>query len=1405
MLLRALVLCSASWLASANALAAGPYLIEVRQVVASDGGANARFGQAVAIDGDTAVVGAPQDASWTGAVYIRARNQGGADNWGEVKKIAGSDPAPNRVFGHDVALSGDTAAVAATDSTVRIFERNAGGADNWGETKKIVIGAAGAGWSIALDGDTLVAGSPYEAIGPNTLQGAVYVFARDQGGAGNWGPVKKLLASDGAANDLFGTSVGIDGDSIIVSAIGADAGANVDQGAAYVFDRNFGGADNWGERRKLLAGDGGGNDQFGISVAIAADAAVVGAVYDDIGGNLDQGSAYVFARNQGGADQWGSVKKLVASTPSTFEQFGVSVSIDADTVVVGDLSAGLSLSAFNPGAAFVFQRNLGGANNWGELQKLVASARAGAFGAGFTDAVAVSGGTVVAGARYDDVGGNDLQGSAYVYDTVGGPDPTVIVHPLTVEQGTLIIGTLAVASDDATPPQSLGVNVGAAPPGMTLSGITNDFGRISATVAADCSVTPGDYAVSLQVTDGDANVSLVNLAITVAANTPPTVGTYSDATVGLGGAINLAASVPPDDAGGGPLLTLTASAPGFTGTFSGNLLTGTLTIASAGPAGTHTVTVTATDTCGATAMSTFSLTVLGALTTLSVNTTADTAADDGNCSLREAITSANTNAPSGAMPGECPAGLAGTDIIGFAIAGAGPHTIAPASPLPTATEPVIIDGATQPGASCATWPPTLRIVLNGSGAGAGADGLTLSAGNSVVRGLVIQEFAGSGINMHTGSNDVVQCNFLGTDVTGTLPTGNGIGVRSYPNGTVVPANLIGGPLAEHRNLISGNGTGVNARSHANSIVGNYIGSDVSGAAVLGNLTDGVFLVDVGKSFGAWIYDNLISGNGANGVHLSIGSVGATAHAVRNRIGTDASGLNALPNGANGILNSGFAAWGLAASDNLISGNALAGVDCGGGIGDFISGNRIGTDATGAAPLPNGRDGVRLSGGVSGPILAQVVSNRIAYNRRDGVRIEGTTVLGNLISANEIFENGGLGIDLGGDGVTANDAGDADSGPNHLQNFPALTLAVANNGTTTVAGTLSTAEPNSEFTMEFFANDACDPSGHGEGMTFLGSAAQTTDGSGNLTFQVVLPVEVQPGRIMTATAHISDSGSANWRDASEFSACAAVQGVAANNQPSLTPQTMSRQQGSPASVGTLATANDDFTAAGDLVPALGPLPAGISISGGANNGGSIDAVVGAACTAQLGDNPVNVQITDGGGLVAAADANVNVTANTPPALGAYPAVGPLSGNGTATPDAPPSDNGSVVSLVASAPGFTGSFSGDPLTGVVDIVNAGPAGHHVVTVTATDNCGAQSQRAFDLEVLPRVQSIPAPAHSWPLLAVLTGTLALLGGRIISAARARKLDRISISDRACHLSPPRLLPASAPRPRGATVASS
>jgi Right handed beta helix region len=395
--------------------------------------------------------------------------------------------------------------------------------------------------------------------------------------------------------------------------------------------------------------------------------------------------------------------------------------------------------------------------------------------------------------------------------------------------------------------------------------------------------------------------------------------------------------------------------------------------------------------------------VLEALETRDLPSTAaylvTTAADSGPNSLRAAITSANSN-PS-------------PSTIDFEI-GSGIQHIYLESALPAIANPVTLDGSTQPGFS-----GTPLIVLDGTSAGATA-GLTINGGDSTIRDLVIHGFDGSGIVLAGPGGNVVSGDYIGTDVTGTKAFANGqrgIEVDGSSN------NTIGGTTAGAGNVISGNSwTGLLISGGSDNVIeGNKIGTDVSGTKPLGNEVFGIRLFSTtgnqigGTSPGA---GNVISANEETGVSLDIDSIGNTLQG--NYIGTDASGSAALGNHQRGVdlTTSADNTIGGTASGagNVISANSWSGLVLeSGSFGNVIQHNRIGTDVTGTQALPNVGDGIVLSAANNNTVggTASNAGNLISGNGSSGIYIKNGS-FENVVQGNEV------GTDVNGTAALGNE-------------------------------------------------------------------------------------------------------------------------------------------------------------------------------------------------------------------------------------------------------------------------------------------------------------------------------------------------------------------------------------------------
>lgn len=352
--------------------------------------------------------GAPQGGDSLGAVYWFTRS--GA-TWVEQPAITASSAAADTDFGASVALSGDTLLAGAPGSSLapawegRVFAFNLSGAA-WTEEQVILAsdgaGSEGFGGSVAVAGELALVGNPADTVGANPLQGSVYSLA---GVGAAWAQEQKLTSGTGAAGSGFGCSVALSGDTALVGADGDDVGANDAQGAAYVLFRDVG---PWAVQQRLLAADGAAADQFGWSTALAGDTALIGAYEADVGGAADQGAAYVFVRE--GAS-WTEQQKLVASDGGNKDYLGYAVALSGDTALVG--APGFR-AASTRGAAYVFVRT---ATSWVEQQQLLAAD--GSDGDWFGARVALAGDTAVIGAPNDSTDSQLWHGSVYVFERSG--------------------------------------------------------------------------------------------------------------------------------------------------------------------------------------------------------------------------------------------------------------------------------------------------------------------------------------------------------------------------------------------------------------------------------------------------------------------------------------------------------------------------------------------------------------------------------------------------------------------------------------------------------------------------------------------------------------------------------------------------------------------------------------------------------------------------------------------------------------------------------------------------------------------------------------------------------------------------------------------------------------------------
>lgn len=419
MSMRTMVISSALVIATGTRASAQGAWIERAKLTTSDA-ANDDYLGAVSIGAGMIAIGTAGDdfGGFTDAGSVRVFVGGGSTWTAQALPVVAPTPQDGAEFGYRVALSGSTLVVGAWLET-RNGQVDAGAAyvyewngATWQFAAKLPANAPAGGdlfgASVAIDVDTIVVGAPGDdAKGSDS--GAVHVFGRNQGGSNTWGHVVTLTASDGAASNSLGEAVAIDGDRFVVGATGNDPiGGGQDRGAAYVFARN--GA-TWAEETKLVASDAAIGDYFGWSVAMNGDTAIVGAPEEENAGSTDTGSAYVFVRDPSNG-AWTEQTKLEPCGGQDLDGFGESVAVVGDVAVVGSPHADPP-NLVDPGMAYVFER---AGTSWQLRARLTAiDAQA---GAGFGAFVAASPTTIAVDAALDDRTGATDAGAVYTFELV---------------------------------------------------------------------------------------------------------------------------------------------------------------------------------------------------------------------------------------------------------------------------------------------------------------------------------------------------------------------------------------------------------------------------------------------------------------------------------------------------------------------------------------------------------------------------------------------------------------------------------------------------------------------------------------------------------------------------------------------------------------------------------------------------------------------------------------------------------------------------------------------------------------------------------------------------------------------------------------------------------------------------
>lgn len=417
-----------------------------------------RFGYSVAISGDQVIIGADQEDedqnefntnSNTGSAYIFREGMGGGENWGLARKITAPARGTYDGFGNAVSINGENALVGAMEEdedgreentvdnsgSAYIYIKTLGGGENWGLKSKITAstgapGSAYFGFSVSISGNYAVVGAKFDqldsdGLNPISSAGAAYILFND---AGTWKEVKKICAPTRNSSDQFGAAVSINGDFVIVGAPynaydATENNALFSAGTGYIFQKDKGGVNNWGLVKKITSSIRASGDNFGNAVAIYGDYVAIGAFFEDEDTNeqnyLDNaGSVYLFKKDHGGTNSWGQLKKINAPLRSSYAGFGQSLSLSGNRLIVGAPYERISPNDYseNAGAAHIFEKDYGGTDNWGAAQKLVPNVRN--SGSAFGNSVCIDGTHAIVGAvseGRDEYESNFLVGSGAAY------------------------------------------------------------------------------------------------------------------------------------------------------------------------------------------------------------------------------------------------------------------------------------------------------------------------------------------------------------------------------------------------------------------------------------------------------------------------------------------------------------------------------------------------------------------------------------------------------------------------------------------------------------------------------------------------------------------------------------------------------------------------------------------------------------------------------------------------------------------------------------------------------------------------------------------------------------------------------------------------------------------------------
>jgi trimeric autotransporter adhesin len=517
--------------------------VQSAELIASDRASGDNLGAGVAVSGNTIVAGTPfhtvNGNLYQGAVYVFTEPSGGWSTATQTAELTAADGAANDNLGWSVAVSGDTIVAGAINynggqpgqGAVYVFTEPGGGWTNATQTAELTASDGAAndnlGWSVGINGPTITAGAPSRAV--NATHGAVYVYTKPAGGWINATQSAELTASDGAAADQLGTSVAISADTIVVGSPQHTVGVNPDQGSVYVYTEPGGGWTDATQTAELLVSDGAAYDALGWSVAIDGDTIAAGAPLRGVGANSAQGTVYVFTKPGGGWTDATETAALTASAGAASDQLGSNVGISNDTITAGAPQRTVG-GHDGQGAVYVFTKPGGGWTN--ATQSAVLTASDGASNDELGSSVAVSGTTIAAGSPRRSLN----RGVLYVFSS--GLSIATTQQPASATVGSSIADQATVSGGDSptgTVTFRLYDNPTATGPALFTS--TKSLVSGTATSAGYATTGPGTY-YWVATYNGDANNPSLSSGAAdepVAVKAQPSVSTTqqpASATVG---------------------------------------------------------------------------------------------------------------------------------------------------------------------------------------------------------------------------------------------------------------------------------------------------------------------------------------------------------------------------------------------------------------------------------------------------------------------------------------------------------------------------------------------------------------------------------------------------------------------------------------------------------------------------------------------------------------------------------------------------------------------------------------------------------------------------------------------------------------------------------------------------------